>query len=322
MKNHLLALFVLLFAATRFNSSTLEKSNFTYHQTSPQSGVWFDSDFSNQDPTQGGALPNQQNGLFFNWNRYYCLTFPNAADSTNGVPSIRVQTNNIINVHPDTLTNGSYRSEFGTGSAQALGLLTRWAQVIVQSPYWQQDDPNPDLNFQMVAKSVLVSIVKAGNTYNLYNIYYPDTTGVAQAHLYRIGLDTPGKVNDFVVHYVPSLTSTGILEIWRNGTKVFLTNGRTLNNTPLPSTFTITGANANTLVDGSLDPAQVLKQGIYKATFPQSTFASRAYYIRKVKYGLASCTIADFIPVTPPPTPGSNYILSRKKPAQYIPNNN
>lgn len=289
MRNSLLILVLLLVS-------------FSY-PLNPNGSILFESNMNLQSLTFGGILNNQQN---------------TGSPKTKFTDSFSLYTGQNFNIRFQVDQSPlNFRQEIGTIPNTTLANQCQWYQVVLQTPAYEGNDPVPEVHAQINDQSGLlgtnIAITRVGNKYALYNIYWPD--GVTQmAHLYDIGTDNAGDVNNFVFRYKRSIGSDGIIEIWRNGSKVFLTNGRDLNGNPLPDTYTITGANANA-VDGVLATGQYFKCGCYKPDYHEApprpgNFPFRVVFVSYIKFGNANATIADFV------TSSTNYILTHKKPYQ------
>lgn len=289
-------------------------SNFSFGQK-----ILFTSNMATGDRTQGGNLPNQQNGLgsIPPTNRFYCLTFP-PVDSI-GLLAMRFQVKKT-----DTLVVGNYRSEVGTNRGQAMANLTYWYETDFATPSWQGNDAAPEVFFQIndsAGFGVKAELVHISNKYYLWCNAYPNGGFPLQSNLvgryYEVGTATAGVIDSFVLNFFPSITSTGRIRLYRNGSQVFLTNGVDQDGNPLPDTYTINGPNASAIDLGGGNLYALLnmyyKCGMYKYPYNTGTpgiYPYRVMYVTKIKFGGIDCTIADFI------TSSTNYILTHKKPYQ------
>lgn len=202
--------------------------------------------------------------------------------------AVRFQTNRDDALCPAGSTGKRQELSFFQSSASMT--QGEWFFLKTMYPAWQPADPRPELIWQYhqrdtsISGTPLVSIWVENGIAKVSGAY--TIGGTRNVIDYTLGPISPGKVDEWLLYYKRSITSTGITRIWRNGVLVYERYG----------------ANANELW-GSIEPTGYFKWGLYKwvnAGPNPSTQGARVIYETSNKVGNATATFEDFYPPTPP----------------------
>lgn len=219
------------------------------------------------------------------------------ADSnfSNGKAAVRFQTNLTDTLCP--LNSKGKRNEVSLFTASTYMQNGTWFQVRTRYPSWQPADPRPETIWQMhqpdnsIGQSTpLVELWVENNVCYIVGSYI--IGGVTTTFQDIVGTIVPGVEDVWTLHYVRSITGTGVTEVYRNGYLIW-------------SRY---GANCNDNGAGAIEDIGYFKWGMYKwvnAGANPSKQGARVVFVGDVKIGYAGNTIADLQPIASIPTPSS-----------------
>jgi hypothetical protein len=188
----------------------------------------------------------------------------------------------------DRETNGGTRAEI---SFQPATNLNRWYSFAIYAPSeqfkWDDEDDclvqfhqgngeTPALCLRVREDRIYIRIMGVWND---------------------LGVFEKDKWSSYVMHIIHSTGSGGLIELWRNGVKI----------------FNRSGTNMDKVESGDHNPS--LKLGIYKSAWNGSSTtetSTRVVYYDDIKMGNEYATYADMVPVpnSAPPTSGSGSTAS------------
>jgi len=281
--------------------------------------ILWQTDFATGDKTQGSIISQAQVGAQ-SWG--YNIV---SADSI-GKVAARLE---VRRTDPDVAL--SKRVELYFPKTLWFYPLVKYYMTEFTQPVWQGNDPKPEINFQMTdSADIVVELAHIGNKYELWQHfnYDGDSDRIIK---HDVCFDTAGLPNRFVLHFEPAIDGAGIIELFRNGYPVYLTNGRNELNQPIGdvgnrNTYMITGPNSTADMSGPtprLIGGLYFKTGEYKYSWKQvdpGTYTIRVVFVSAVGFGGAATDWRDFYPapVLPPvvPTPGGGVILTNMRPVK------
>lgn len=272
---------------------------------SPSPGdIIYDVSWTSGTISQGGLVNTASLCISTN------TTAATIVDSFNaGQNWLRIETKLTDGPCPTTLK--ANRSEVSIFSANAAMTTGEYFYNEQMYPLWQLKDPTPEITWQYHHPDGLsktgpppVDLWVQNGSYYIGGAHDENGTNTPVERLVKIGDVVPGQVEKWLLYYHRSLSSDGVIRVWRNSVLV----------------FEELGPNANK-VSGAIEPTGYYKTGIYKWVNGSTTAGvpskqgSRVIYIRNIKVGTAAAVPEDFYPaILPPPVVDPVKIPIRVKP--------
>lgn len=205
-----------------------------------------------------------------------------------GTKSMRFELNQT-----DKVCGGSMRAELYVQGSKAITPKLQWFAWSNLLPAVYAKDKNAEGHFQIHSKdsptagSPLFELWLQDDAWYVQQSFNLTATGKATQRLVKIGSVDKGKWNDWVLHYVPSVNATGVLQLWRNAALVYNVQGPNFNNVIDPTTQKL-------VPEGIGYP----KFGIYKWPWAKksnwNSVTKRVTYVDRVMMGDENCTLKDF----------------------------
>jgi len=189
----------------------------------------------------------------------------------------------------DPIVGGSKRAELYIQKTHKLAPSFRWYAISNFLPKGYVSDARAEGHFQLhqdgSAGSPLVELWLQNDEWFLAQAYNLKGTGKQTQKLTSLGKATKGVWNDWVIHYEPSVSASGLVEVWRNGVLKCAIKGANFNN--------VIDRNGDLVVESHPYP----KFGIYKWPWTGSgpfTIKTRTSFVDTFKVGDGKCTLKDF----------------------------
>ncbi len=245
--------------------------------------ILVNADFETGDPLQG---------VFSSSSLLVYPGYSAAIDDTRsrtGSKSVRIELRST-----DPLKALGRRSELAMNSGNPLNPSIRWYAFSIFIPENYINDTLAEIIFQVADNTGMTApnlAIWIRNSEYFINRKWDTGSGPQEVQTKVTGdaKVARGSWDDWRIYYLPSITGSGLIKVYRNGALV----------------FEYGGANANAQA-GVLVPSRYCKVGCYKwpwnnpgAYYPNS----RVFWFDNIMYGDDSCELSDFDLAEPPTEP-------------------